>query len=125
VGEMEGGDVVEEESRVSAVTPFADYSSEKNMSSTILSLQKSNGSSSYLPSPVSPMTPATTYKYDNSIELSPTSQEENFSPPAGFNEHVFDEAEESIKYLVLTNTWREFVTAVRDGSLSVSDDASS
>jgi hypothetical protein len=27
----------------------------------------------------------------------------------GFDEHVFDEAEESIKYLVLTNTWQKFV----------------
>lgn len=28
---------------------------------------------------------------------------------AGFDEHVFDEAEKSIKYLVLTNTWQKFV----------------
>ena len=27
----------------------------------------------------------------------------------GFDEHVFDEAEKSIKYLVLTNTWQKFV----------------
>ena len=28
---------------------------------------------------------------------------------AGFDEHVFDAAERSIKYLVLTNTWQKFV----------------
>jgi hypothetical protein len=27
----------------------------------------------------------------------------------GFDEHVFDQAEKSIKYLVLTNTWQKFV----------------
>ena len=34
------------------------------------------------------------------------------APPPEFGEHVFDAAEKSIKYLVLTNTWRKFV----DGS---------
>ncbi|KAK0757272.1 hypothetical protein N5P37_009991 [Trichoderma harzianum] len=29
--------------------------------------------------------------------------------PAEFNEHVFDDAEMSIKYLVLTNTWPKFI----------------
>ena len=29
--------------------------------------------------------------------------------PAGFDEMIFDEAEKSIKYLVLTNTWPKFV----------------
>ena len=28
----------------------------------------------------------------------------------GFDEHVFDQAERSVKYLVLTNTWQKFVT---------------
>jgi len=29
--------------------------------------------------------------------------------PEGFSQHVFDEAERSIEYLVLTNTWQRFV----------------
>ena len=37
------------------------------------------------------------------------------SPPvAGFDGTIFDTAEKSIKYLVLTNTWRKFVTEMRD-----------
>jgi hypothetical protein len=31
--------------------------------------------------------------------------------PDAFGPHVFDDAEESIKYMVLTNTWPKFVTA--------------
>jgi hypothetical protein len=31
--------------------------------------------------------------------------------PAEFNESIFDAAEKSIKYLVLTNTWRKFVSS--------------
>jgi hypothetical protein len=33
-----------------------------------------------------------------------------------FDERVFDAAERSIKYLVLTNTWRKFVDAIREQS---------
>lgn len=33
--------------------------------------------------------------------------------PAGFDEKVFDDAEKSIKYLVLTNTWPKFIRNVR------------
>lgn len=33
--------------------------------------------------------------------------------PATFGEHVFDDAEMSIKYLVLTNTWPKFIKARR------------
>lgn len=34
--------------------------------------------------------------------------------PLTFNEHIFDLAEHSIKYLVLTNTWPKFVTSCKD-----------
>lgn len=36
--------------------------------------------------------------------------------PAEFDERVFDAAEKSIKYLVLTNTWRKFVEAMQEQS---------
>ena len=34
--------------------------------------------------------------------------------PAGFDEHVFDEAEASVKYMVITNTWPKFVDLHRE-----------
>ncbi|PFH58887.1 hypothetical protein XA68_13072 [Ophiocordyceps unilateralis] len=40
--------------------------------------------------------------------------------PEGFDEKVFDDAEKSIKYLVLTNTWPKFVKA-RRSSIDASD----
>ncbi|PVH73718.1 integral membrane protein [Cadophora sp. DSE1049] len=43
-----------------------------------------------------------------------------FTLPAGFGEGVFDAAEKSVKYLVVTNTWRKFVTAMREGDPRVS-----
>ncbi|KUJ11505.1 uncharacterized protein LY89DRAFT_594537 [Mollisia scopiformis] len=46
--------------------------------------------------------------------------DEKFMAPEEFNEGVFDAAEKSIKYLVVTNTWRKFVTAMREGDPRVS-----
>jgi hypothetical protein len=37
--------------------------------------------------------------------------------PDGFDRSVFDAAEKSIKYLVLTNTWPKYIKAHREGSL--------
>lgn len=37
--------------------------------------------------------------------------EEYIPVPCGFGPGVFDRAEESIKYMVLTNTWPKFVKA--------------
>jgi hypothetical protein len=37
----------------------------------------------------------------------------DMSIPVGFNERVFDAGEKSIKYLVVTNTWRKFVSEGR------------
>jgi hypothetical protein len=34
--------------------------------------------------------------------------------PAGFDEHVFDEAEVSVKYMVITNTWPKFVDLCKE-----------
>ncbi|KAM0719423.1 hypothetical protein Q7P37_005328 [Cladosporium fusiforme] len=48
------------------------------------------------------------YRLEDRPDLSPLSNGRGIDIP-GFNEHVFDEAESSIKYLVLTNTWRKFV----------------
>ncbi|KAK5000292.1 hypothetical protein LTR66_000824 [Elasticomyces elasticus] len=34
--------------------------------------------------------------------------------PAAFDEHIFDKAEQSVKYMVLTNTWPKFVDSRRE-----------
>jgi hypothetical protein len=39
-----------------------------------------------------------------------------------FDERVFDAAEKSIKYLVLTNTWRKFVDTIREQSPKTSNE---
>ena len=39
----------------------------------------------------------------------PVKRTEVVNAMPGFDEHVFDDAEKSIKYLVLTNTWQKFV----------------
>lgn len=48
------------------------------------------------------------YRLEDRPDLSPQSNGRGIDIP-GFDEHVFDETESSIKYLVLTNTWRKFV----------------
>ena len=48
------------------------------------------------------------YRLEDRPDFSPTSNGRGIDLP-GFDEHVFDDAEASIKYLVLTNTWRKFV----------------
>jgi hypothetical protein len=48
------------------------------------------------------------YRLEDRPDLSPQSNGRGLDIP-GFDEHVFDDAEASIKYLVLTNTWRKFV----------------
>lgn len=48
------------------------------------------------------------YRLEDRPDLSPQTNGRGIDIP-GFDEHVFAEAESSIKYLVLTNTWRKFV----------------
>ena len=48
------------------------------------------------------------YRLEDRPDLSPQSNGRGLDIP-GFDEHVFDDAEASVKYLVLTNTWRKFV----------------
>lgn len=48
------------------------------------------------------------YRLEDRPDISPKSNGRGLDIP-GFDEHVFDDAEASIKYLVLTNTWRKFV----------------
>ena len=48
------------------------------------------------------------YRLEDRPDLSPQSNGRGLDIP-GLDEHVFDDAEASIKYLVLTNTWRKFV----------------
>ena len=48
------------------------------------------------------------YRLEDRPDLSPSTNGRGIDLP-GFDEHVFDDAEASIKYLVLTNTWRKFV----------------
>jgi len=125
--EMDGGEKasVEEDDPYSVVTPFANSPVEvpmKVMSPTTLAREMSNSSS------FSPSSPST--KHDNveivdkeshnESTLTHSRDEEKCTVPEGFNEHVFDAAEKSIMYLVATNTWRKFVTAMRDGDPRIS-----
>jgi hypothetical protein len=34
--------------------------------------------------------------------------------PDNFDEHIFDEAETSVKYMVITNTWPKFVDLCKE-----------
>jgi len=40
--------------------------------------------------------------------------------PTGFNENIFNDAEHSIKWLVVTNTWPKFVDSIGDSMSEVS-----
>lgn len=58
------------------------------------------------------------YRLEDRPDISPKTNGRGLDIP-GFDEHVFDDAEASIKYLVLTNTWRKFVELMekdREGS---------
>ncbi len=48
------------------------------------------------------------------FEPHPCVQPIELAIPGGFNEKVFDAAERSIKYLVVTNTWQKFVESHKD-----------
>ena len=48
------------------------------------------------------------------FEPHPCVQPIELAIPDGFNEKVFDAAEKSIKYLVVTNTWQKFVESHKD-----------
>ena len=66
----------------------------------------------------------TTYR-ESQESILPSAREFTFEPhpcvqpieiaiPEGFNERVFDAAEKSVKYLVVTNTWQKFVESHKD-----------
>jgi hypothetical protein len=55
-----------------------------------------------------PIVESKPYRLEDRPDLSPSTNGRGIDLP-GFDEHVFDDAEASIKYLVLTNTWRKFV----------------
>lgn len=55
-----------------------------------------------------PIVESKPYRLEDRPDLSPSTGGRGIDLP-GFDEHVFDDAEASIKYLVLTNTWRKFV----------------
>lgn len=44
----------------------------------------------------------------------PEAPETAADTPAGFDEHIFDEAEASVKYMVITNTWPKFVDSCKE-----------
>jgi hypothetical protein len=57
------------------------------------------------------MMPSKNIKFDaNPCVRPPVKRMDAAKVIPGFDEHVFDQAEKSIKYLVLTNTWQKFVT---------------
>lgn len=131
--EMDGRrDEKEDEHPYSPVTPFASSPADlefpmKSMSSIFKEF--SHGSSSM------PSTPTTKREYhydaemhgkesyDESIQAESRSHhngDEKSTMAEGFDERVFDAAEKSVKYLVVTNTWRKFVTAMTEGDPRVS-----
>lgn len=57
----------------------------------------------------------TNVSFDSHPCVHPLKQSFEISHP-GFDDHVFDAAEKSIKYLVLMNTWQKFVDSI-DGKL--------
>jgi hypothetical protein len=50
----------------------------------------------------------------NDLGVIPEVPETAANIPAGFDEHVFDEAEASVKYMVITNTWPKFVDSCKE-----------
>ena len=48
------------------------------------------------------------------LDVIPEVPESAADIPAGFDEHVFDEAEASVKYMVITNTWPKFVDSCKE-----------
>jgi hypothetical protein len=48
-----------------------------------------------------------------SIEMLPGSSDSAIPIPDGFDAHVFDDAEQEVKYMVLTNTWPRFVDSIK------------
>jgi len=82
-------------------------------------------------SPMSPGSPGSPMKSNWPLPATPTTPKSNFSTearefgrelngenigdvPEGFNEKVFDAAEKSIKYLVVTNTWRKMISEMKE-----------
>ena len=82
--------------------------------------------------PLSPMSPASLMKQlDWPLPATPTSRKSHFSVETGtygrevewknmsevpkeFDRKVFDAAEKSIKYLVVTNTWRKMISEMKE-----------
>lgn len=76
--------------------------------STPNSVLRSMSSGTTLASKKTATTECKPYRLEDRPDISPTSNGRGLDLP-GFDEHVFDDAEASIKILVLTNTWRKFV----------------
>jgi len=86
--------------------------------------------------PLSPMKSSWPLDSQNSQPSTPKSQASGFDKEvhgerygenggemvAGFDEKVFDAAEKSIKYLVMTNTWRKMVSMMKEGSPRTSEE---
>lgn len=106
-GESGSGDVVDP---FNEVTPFAGGGAME------LPLSPMKGTwplSSQQSLPSTPLSPATGFDKEIIIERY---VEAGGEIDAAFDEKVFDAAEKSIKYLVMTNTWRKMVTEMKDGS---------
>lgn len=95
-------------------TPWADQKKAGSVTTTVTATPPSSadttfGSLSSNNSAVKMvMSESKPYRLEDRPDLSPQTNGRGIDIP-GFDEHVFDEAESSIKYLVLTNTWRKFV----------------
>lgn len=129
-----GADEKVDKDPYSPVTPFASSPADLELPmKSMLPITKefSHGSS------LVPSTPTTKREYHNNTEMQGKESydesiqaeslchddgDEKSTLPEGFDERVFDAAENSVKYLVVTNTWRKFVNAMREGDSRVSAD---
>ena len=104
-----------------SMVPVAPWAEQKNSMAVTTTISATRGSPlSPLDTSLRSMSSGTTaasktatteskpYRLEDRPDLSPSTNGRGIDLP-GFDEHVFDDAEASIKYLVLTNTWRKFV----------------
>lgn len=97
-----------EQKQAISVTTTISASSMSPPSSPPTALRSMSSGKTPLLTTTSPRAEPKPYRLEDRPDLSPQSNGRGLDIP-GFDERVFDDAEASIKYLVLTNTWRKFV----------------
>jgi hypothetical protein len=101
------------------VTPFAGSGAVEVPLSPLSTVKSSWPLASQHSQPSTPGTPTNGFGKEASGERY---VEDGGETVAGFDDKVFDAAEKSIKYLVMTNTWRKMVSKMKDGRPRISED---